>query len=567
MAKKILLIGGLGESSAVIKKFLGEMGFTVKICDPTKEALEFAVDLQPDMIIMGSDLPVFSGIELTRMMKPVKPLSNIPFILVTYRKPATVESGATNPSGEPDDYLTIPVTKMSLYSMICKWLGDDAGKQEIPSDTLESSLPKENGNSDVMKGAECHKGSVTPFAAGRILYLLSKSKDTSNLRVAAVRKKMKIAISNGRIVEVQSNYIQEESLGRALVKRGVITEAENEKSFRRAEQMRVKHGDVLVQLGLLTRSELTSAIRQQKEYKAFSLFTPSWNLGTYEAREEPIAKAEEAPLNLSIGAFLRRSILEKKFSHNIALSHFLDQKENHLTVAFSDSCDEVVKWLGLGAEHLTLLKIMPGKTIEELQEIPGMNHSMILRLAFLMAVTETLDFERGRKMESTPAKTPPAPVHKSRPEPAAAEKPAKVPGEEDSGEFGMLLREGLSLFRAGNYRAALVPLQKACFLDDSSSAALTYCSWAEYSTVSKSNLAEIEKIKEALKRAVALDDSNDLAHLYLGKVLKAENQDNQAAYHFKAAFRLNPENEEAVREVKLLEIKQRTQRERGLYRA
>ncbi|MEC7526120.1 MAG: DnaJ domain-containing protein [Myxococcota bacterium] len=66
-----------------------------------------------------------------------------------------------------------------------------------------------------------------------------------------------------------------------------------------------------------------------------------------------------------------------------------------------------------------------------------------------------------------------------------------------------------------------------------------------------------------LDAALALNDSHDKAHYYKGMVLKRTGKRAEAAEHFRKAAELNPKNIDAVREVRLLDMRGSTPPSKG----
>ena len=80
------------------------------------EAIEFAQQLKPDLILMDLSLPVIDGWEATRQIKANRELSHIPVIALTAHamlgdKEKAFASGC-------DEYLTKPVDEVLLFDII-----------------------------------------------------------------------------------------------------------------------------------------------------------------------------------------------------------------------------------------------------------------------------------------------------------------------------------------------------------------------------------------------------------------------------------------------------------------
>lgn len=67
--------------------------------------------------------------------------------------------------------------------------------------------------------------------------------------------------------------------------------------------------------------------------------------------------------------------------------------------------------------------------------------------------------------------------------------------------------------------------------------------------------APLEEMLAAVDRALSLDAGNDRAHYYRGMVLRRLNRDGEAVAHFEKATQINPKNVDAMREVRLAQMR------------
>jgi CheY-like chemotaxis protein len=560
MTKKVLLLFDEDENSKSLKKYLLQFGFTVAMCERLEYAVEKAAKDRPDLIIANSIHPVFSGYEIIRIFKTTRSVAPIPFFLMCYQKTTSKNRFPESMRYKPDEYISIPLDPRDLYLKAARWLGltpNSAILSEIDA-APSPGLPERE---DKIDAVTMYRGRVNAFDIARALFLIGSSGAEFHLRVKSTRRKMKVVVRNGLIVNVVSNYIHEESLGRALVKRGFITTEENETSFRHAEKMKMQHGDMLVKMGILTKRELGSAIAQQKEYKLFALLTSSWEGAEYEARREDAECDEELPLDLPVMDFLRRAILEKPFEVELAEGYFMKKKGAGVPFFFKSRVKELEESLHLRKEHRNMILQLEGRTLEEIRADSTVDFKMAQRLLFLLEVVEAVEFERNGGPSRAGMGTP-GDVREQSSAAAGSD-------EQDHGlegviqDFFQLIGEARELMAEEKFHAAIPLLRKACAVNEQSSAAIALLAWAQFNIGRRNDPEETGAVKELLKKALAMDEQNELAHLYLGKILKEEHQQQSAVMHFKTALRINPDNEEARREVTLAEIKLRQKREQG----
>ena len=78
--------------------------------------------------------------------------------------------------------------------------------------------------------------------------------------------------------------------------------------------------------------------------------------------------------------------------------------------------------------------------------------------------------------------------------------------------------------------------------------------WLLFSKHDGAESVQLEAIA-ALERAIALSPDHDKSHYYLGMILKRAGRVGEAATHFAKAAEINPRHIEAVREVRLANMR------------
>ena len=119
--EKILIVEDEEIVARDIKYFLEEWGYSVlKLVNNGNEAVEAAVELKPDLILMDIHLVgEMDGIEAARQIKET---TGTPIIYLTaYADDSTRGSASLT---EPDDYLTKPFSELELKMAIEKSLAN-----------------------------------------------------------------------------------------------------------------------------------------------------------------------------------------------------------------------------------------------------------------------------------------------------------------------------------------------------------------------------------------------------------------------------------------------------------
>ena len=105
---KILLVEDTFDSREFMRRFLEMEGNEIIEAVNGKEAVEYAQNEQPDLILMDLDLPVMNGLTATRHIKQIKSCADIPIIAITaYPRDLhdiAVDVGCKGIIGKPIDF-------------------------------------------------------------------------------------------------------------------------------------------------------------------------------------------------------------------------------------------------------------------------------------------------------------------------------------------------------------------------------------------------------------------------------------------------------------------------------
>jgi len=115
-------------------------------------------------------------------------------------------------------------------------------------------------------------------------------------------------------------------------------------------------------------------------------------------------------------------------------------------------------------------------------------------------------------------------------------------------------QKGMVFLRAKNYPEALEAFSWAVKLSPKEPEYLTNYAWAKY----KAYPGDRERLGEsmqALQHSLDLNNKLDRSHLYLGYLLKQEGRDREAEKQFEMAIKCNPRCTEALRELRLINMR------------
>lgn len=243
--------------SGLVEKFK-EAGFDVMTAKDGEAGITYLADA-PDIIITELLLPKVSGLELLRRARNKSVDTSIIVFSTVYRDEAFFED-LKNRYGI-SGYFIKPVQFEKVYSFI-KELKKQPSKQERGRESF---------------GIKKTSGEIVPFLFPVLLHKLYMSKATGRLRLQSGNIIKEFQFKNGCPVFAKSNLIQE-TLGRVLLDTGLISKIDYEMSIRQMLKEKKRHGEVLLEMGILPIN-LKEALRIQLKQKLLNTF--SWGSGTY----------------------------------------------------------------------------------------------------------------------------------------------------------------------------------------------------------------------------------------------------------------------------------------------
>lgn len=540
MASKILLIASEPKLVRQLSTFLSDVGYTIRVCPESKTAVDYALAFQPDLVISDDQLAVIGGAEMARLFKSQPNLVRFPFLLLA-REESVSSAKRASRSLRADSILTKPFNQSEFYAVVSALL-----EGEVVPDRKDKDDPAESDFGLI-------RGTISPITLTRGLYSLLSSHVGGHLRCKSDRKKLRLSILNKRIVDAQSNYMRDDSLGRFLLQIGKITEKEHQTTLDKAAHAGETQGEILVRAGILTTAEMHETMRKLKVKETLALFEKSWQGGYFEFRPESVIVPPDHPANLKISDFLKQG-LKRHVSIRWTIRAFEHKSRDRERMRLTPRFDDVCRLLELDREAVDMAHELQGRTIAELRTDPLFDANDLIHLVFLLSVTQGLalgDAPSGGRPKTAIEKEMRAPM------------PFDVDTARDD-EFIRVFQSAQQAFYDNDYVRADALLRDTLAINERSADALAMQAWVRFSLADRSNLFAAQEAKDLLKRALTINDRNDQAHYFLGMILKYENKFSLAATHFRMAFDINPMNEEAEKEAKLALIRLRTDRSHGL---
>jgi CheY-like chemotaxis protein len=113
---RVLLVDDYPDAREMYSEYLGYSGFEVVEASNGIEALQRAIDDQPDIILMDLSLPVMDGWEATRRLKADERTAGIPVVALTGHALAGISQGAKDAGC--DAFVTKPCLPEDLVKEI-----------------------------------------------------------------------------------------------------------------------------------------------------------------------------------------------------------------------------------------------------------------------------------------------------------------------------------------------------------------------------------------------------------------------------------------------------------------
>ncbi len=113
---RILIAEDHPDNREMLTRRLERRGYEVVVAENGAEAVERALEFNPDLILMDISMPVMSGIEATRALRDIPETRAIKIIALTAHAMETARQECM--SAGCDDFATKPVDFKSLVDLI-----------------------------------------------------------------------------------------------------------------------------------------------------------------------------------------------------------------------------------------------------------------------------------------------------------------------------------------------------------------------------------------------------------------------------------------------------------------
>jgi two-component system cell cycle response regulator DivK len=120
MSKRILVVEDQDDNRQIIRDMLAPTDYEITEAENGEEALAALTKERPDLILMGIQLPIMDGYEVTRQIKADPALRSIPIIAVTSHALNGEEQTAR--AAGCDDHVPEPYSPRQLLGKIRQYM-------------------------------------------------------------------------------------------------------------------------------------------------------------------------------------------------------------------------------------------------------------------------------------------------------------------------------------------------------------------------------------------------------------------------------------------------------------
>ena len=139
-------------------------------------------------------------------------------------------------------------------------------------------------------------GNLKTISFSDILQLVSTGKKIGRLLTTHVSQRKELYFKNGNLISATSSHTEEDMIGNLLVRMGKINKADLHKAVNLQQQSGRRIGAVMLELGLLTKTELGQYLKIQVEEIVYNLF--SWNEGEFSFQDDLKPADDQILVNL-----------------------------------------------------------------------------------------------------------------------------------------------------------------------------------------------------------------------------------------------------------------------------
>mgnify|MGYP006268494951 CR=1 FL=1 len=172
-------------------------------------------------------------------------------------------------------------------------------------------------------------------------------KKTGILALTGQRDRVRLTFYDGNIILAESQKrLEEDRLGKILLKKGQINEADLKASLEEQKTSEERLGNIFLRKGLVPKEDILETLISQMTETVVQLF--SWKAGTYEFQSQPVTPSKELPMILDTQHLLMEglrivdewSLVEGKITLDTVF-----RKTGETEVLLTDDEEEILRYV------------------------------------------------------------------------------------------------------------------------------------------------------------------------------------------------------------------------------
>ena len=410
--KTILLVDENLELMEKIGIFLEDFGYVAQTAPSRHEALGKVRAFDPGLVICrltlaDGDAFMFAE-ELRRFYQ-----SHAPLLVMASAKEIEHYRRRPSEAKSVQHWIRWPVDNMELFNAVQEWLGremSDGLETPVPSPKTGTVAPPQRPRPDAAlkhatqrpaaparrKAAAAESeivGNLKRTAVCRLLWRLASRRETGVLTFNHPPAKMVIHFQGGRIVNVDSNYIPDLSLGMLMAKNGKLSPRELAGARKRWEREGGLFGKTLLDLQLVEAEHLSLNLAEQKIKKVISLFDWQWRSGTFAFRRDADAVKPAEGFQMRVESLLFEGV---RCCYDRARLMESLGKNNRMLTPYKLNVGELQKLAGAasgGALQNTIDALRTAQSITQAMTVCGIDETRFLQFVYVLFVMDALEFK------------------------------------------------------------------------------------------------------------------------------------------------------------------------------
>jgi DNA-binding response OmpR family regulator/DnaJ-domain-containing protein 1 len=432
-----------------VRRMLGDAltraGFSVTVERDGESALRAFERRSFDVVVLDVLLPILNGYEVARRIKSTTEGAQVPVLMISGIYKSRLQAQEAVERHGAAAFVEKPFKLGALFDKLKAVLGERYPTSIAPaSPGPEPTRPDPLADASARAEAAHVDSAAAPVASQRgdfaespfaeVLAGLHRQGATGALLLRREKVKKIVYFRQGVPVSVKSNRLSE-CLGRVMVREGMLSEADCEKSLERMKASGRQQGTVLIEMGVISPHNLRYALDLQLRLKLMDVF--SWLTGEWQFNAAAQPPPDTVRLELSPAAIIhegvRRGFDQARIRARLGdVSHrFVWPTEDPL-FAGQD--------MGLGDEELQLLQAMDGtRTMGELRELALLPPLDTDRLLYALLAAQMVELRSTRRVgppvtEPTEVSRVEAVTEEISPEGDDGEEPLELDDEVKDGE-------------------------------------------------------------------------------------------------------------------------------------